>query len=1326
MSTVIFDGQGNMPELNRITAKKNYASSSQSHKMGATAMFNDILHYLAKEKYPSLLNEVGGNVAVRQHPVYAFEKTKLEGKENQYTRKFIGLFTVGPDKGDKGFFGFTNEAVKDKAIRLEGTDHIKGVGFNYPWEVNGVKNIRYNADKEALCIVTGSDATNWTAIFEQSYCGNKKTEADIEAYLEEKYKPAYEVAYYNNPLIVGVDKTIKEINSDIEAFGKLRRTSDDRQYSFCEFWIDGEYDIYYLNQERNIYEKNGINILTDLGISEDDIAGLSIDEKNELFIQKRVERFKEECPKKFNKEDAIFQLMILFIMVASDNFEKNMYPYIMDLLWRFFQDDLDSIFSTDNQAQDTKKYSAELHDFTDDTHSAYVFKGEDSAFWQLIELAYPAECKKMGYDILQAMYDMASRGTTTTEKLMAFFEDYFFDRAQDYFTPSAYNNDTEYSYEEAWNNKEYVAEVDIHPLAQALGGHEVTERAFLEKRIIFLMSKFGFGGFSSAEDTALGLISFRTQTSQSFTLTPAIDMYPAIIAGQSGIAASGSRIMAGESVTLYPGAGGNTNTYIVGADWLSDIGDLKDFQIDPSSNTALTIGSKRLRRIKVGDENPEEVTSNLTTLSVQQCDSLESIDARNLKYLGGNEEENIQGGITIDLTKCPRLIEALFGGTNVKEISIAPGSKIEKLQLPDNITVIDLRNTKFLEDIEIGNLANVRFLRIEDVPALNGFAVLKEAYNSDGQQLKDIRLLNFSYDGDANDITMLANIASDKDKYNNSHPYNGIDPDTGKPNSKNPDLQGTLNISGGVYEDEINKVESLFNGLSIKYDSTKIYMRFADQEVLNVLLANMSGLPEGATGITTEQAAKVTSIGTWFRGNTAIQTFNELEKFTGVTSLNNSYNTNYGPFNGCTSLKSVEIPASVTCIGGGAFQGCTALEDVGDLSNIKTTHNGSFADTPALAIDIYMPSLTEMLGSSFLRSGITKFSAPNLPSIPAGDLANNGAFTSCANLTEVDIPSATSIGKAAFASCILLSKVEIDTKKCTLIGDYAFQNCTALSFEELNLPSLTSLGQNAFYGVKIKKLVLGSDGVTLTLPTGVSSTQNYGDKSILVSIDINGAISIPAGTLLGYTALQECILHEGVISIDGTGLANGGAFHSCTSLETVELPSSVTTIGNAGFALCSNLKNIGDISNITTLGNAAFRDCSSLNIDVDLPSLTSLGFNAFMGTGIKKVISLGQITTINAASLYNAGDFYNCPNLELVVLPESLEILGKSSFGNNPKLTTVLCYATTPPDMLSGVAFNGSDNAVIYVPDESVTAYQEATNWSTYADRIKPLSKYTE
>lgn len=951
MSKVIFDGVGEQPELNRITAKKNYASSSQSHKMGATAMFNDILHYLAKEKYPNLLNEVGGNVAVRQHPVYAFEKTLIEGTTDQYNRKFIGLYTVGADKGDKGYFGFTDARIKDKAIRLEGTDHLKGVGFNYPWEIPTgevdenskpitVKNIRYNHDKEALCIVTGDDPTKWTTMFEQSYCGTAKKEAEIEAYLEAKFKPAYDCAYYNNPLLVGTDMTLEQINADTEAFGNLRR-SDFRPYSQCEFWIDGEYDVYYLNQERGVYEKNGINILTDLGISESSLDGLSIEEKNDKFVEARVARFKSEASEHYCIDDAIYQLMFLYIIVATDNFEKNMYPYLMDSLWRFFQDDLDSIFSTDNQGQDTKKYSAELHDFTDDRKAAYVFKGEDSALWQLIERAYPNECKKMGRDILQAMYEMATSGTTTVERLMSFFDDYFFSRAQNYFTPSAYNNDTEYAYEEAWNNKEYVASVDIHPLAQALGSHETTERAWLEKRIIFLMSKFGFGGYASASDTSLGVISVRTQVKQSFTLTPAIDSYPTMLGGQSQVASAENRVMAGESVELKDVGEGNTNIYFVGADWLSDIGDLKDIKIDPSSDVKLSVSSKRLRRLKVGDKT-QEVTSYLPKLEVMRCDSLESVDARRLASLVG----------TVDLSQCPRLIEAFFGGTNVDGVKIAKGSKIERLQLPDSVYSLDLQDVKFLETFELGTVGNLAFLRIENVPSVNGFAVLKSAYNTDGQRLKDIRLIGFSYNGDTNDVTMLSNIASDKDKDGNEHAYNGID-SNGVPNTSNPELQGTLNISGGVYEEDINKVLPKFPSLTINYDLSKIYMFFADPEVLRVLLANNVG---DGTGITTAQAAAVTSIGTWFKGNTVIETFDEFEKFTGVTSITTS------TFEDCTNLKNIDFPNSLTTIGTSALRG-VAITSLVLSTGFKSISKRGASNNDKLEI-VDFPETTESIGDA--------------------------------------------------------------------------------------------------------------------------------------------------------------------------------------------------------------------------------------------------------------------------------------------------------------------------------------------------------------------------
>ena len=58
-------------------------------------------------------------------------------------------------------------------------------------------------------------------------------------------------------------------------------------------------------------------------------------------------------------------------------------------------------------------------------------------------------------------------------------------------------------------------------------------------------------------------------------------------------------------------------------------------------------------------------------------------------------------------------------------------------------------------------------------------------------------------------------------------------------------------------------------------------------------------------------------------------------------------------------------------------------------------------------------------------------------------------------------------------------------------------------------------------------------------------------------------------------------------------------------------------------------------------------------------------------------------------------------------------------------MKAIVIRAVTPPAFGVGV-FGSSNNCPIYVPDESVEAYKNATNMSGYASRIKPLSEYVE
>lgn len=377
-------------------------------------------------------------------------------------------------------------------------------------------------------------------------------------------------------------------------------------------------------------------------------------------------------------------------------------------------------------------------------------------------------------------------------------------------------------------------------------------------------------------------------------------------------------------------------------------------------------------------------------------------------------------------------------------------------------------------------------------------------------------------------------------------------------------------------------------------------------------------------------------------------------------------------------------------------------------------------------------------------------------------------------------------------------------KNLLYIREQAFTNCTSLAFDELNLPNLTALGQNAFYGVKIKKMVLGSNGASLTLPIGTTSTQNFGDKSVLEEVELHGVTSIPNYCFYGYicsvlvdftnvTSVSDVAFYKAnfldtEINLSSAQSLGGAAFAfsnitkvvslgevteiaaqsqtddwinntkpcvftGCSSLTSVNLPSTLKKIGENAFANCSSLtdmvlpdglKVLGEYSlkgcqqlrvgylpeSITTIGKDVFFGNANMLDDVVLPNLTGfIGGAAFAKTNIKRVLDLGNITETGTSGAYypapyGAGLFAGCVELELLILPTSLTKIGYALAIGCKALKSILVKAVIPPT-LGGSAFaNCPALTGIYVPDESVEAYKTATNWSAYANKILPLSQY--
>lgn len=1089
----------------RITAKKNVASSMQDHKMGATRLYNDLHDACVGQ------NELGTRVAVFQYPVYGFLKELIEGTEDQYTYTFIGLYTIGPDKGDKPYFGFNDPRVESTIMHLEGTDHTPtGVGMEYPWE-----ELRFDASKEAIGGILNS--TSIEAAWEVGAAGKLEPDSasdqqSVQNMLNNEFKPAYKAAYDCSTFLEGVSESLSSINSNPMAF----RNS----HSGKEVWTDGVYDLYYYNIEHKEYRSNGVNLLTQLGISSSELSGKTIAQKNEIFKAKRRAKFVADMGKTWHQQDAIFHYVFCLMFAATDNFKKNTYPYkyyplAQNGLWRWRQDDLDSILDINNQGFSAKSYSTLVGDVTA-TGSGSVFRGDNSVFWTLIKECFEDEIKAMVHLILDKMIEFAPSGQTKLERCVSYFKSLFWDKAQEYFGEGSYNVDAEWTYEEAWYQRtigNYTN--DVHPLQQSLGSHYEAEKDWVALRFAFLMSYYSYGAFStdSGDDTSMGQISFRATGGKTYKITPALDFNPTILVGQSSMVSAEDRIKAGNTVdVIVPDMGSNdTHIYIQGTDYYSSIGDLADLTVS-ADNPVLTVSSKRLRSLKVGDVTASKVSSNVATLTIGACPSLETIDARNLTSLRS----------AVNLTQCTRLKEVLFGGTQSPNVMIPTGSKLHTLSLPSTITTLSLMKLRNLQNLIIDGLSSIGYLRLEENPNVDNFAMLKRAYQ-ESDELTNIRVIGFDDEGVGTDVDMLADLAK------NCH---GIDAE-GNATLDAPVIEGTLTVPH-AYENSINTIQAIYPNLNVNV-SGEYYMNFADKEVLRVLLANNVG---DGVGITKTKAEAVTGISNWFKGNTEIKTFNELGQFTKIKSIVNN-----------------------------AFQNCASLESI-DLSNIETMASYMFQGCSSLSGTLHLPLVQQIGYGGFARTNIEHVNAPKLPYI------YSGAFENCANLKSVNLPSVVTMEGTIFRHDSSLESVNLP--KLAKVGEEAFRYCTSLTTVEFD--SLETMGRyllrecTALVEVKMPKVKILSE-YTFEKCT---SLKNF-DFSNIESMGAecfarcsNLAIDIVAPKL--ETMGQGSIQYTSVKSFIAPNLKTIGnvAFAHNRVITLIDL-SSIEKIGSQTFYNCSSL-----------------------------------------------------------------------------------------------------------------------------------------------------------
>ena len=224
-----------------------------------------------------------------------------------------------------------------------------------------------------------------------------------------------------------------------------------------------------------------------------------------------------------------------------------------------------------------------------------------------------------------------------------------------------------------------------------------------------------------------------------------------------------------------------------------------------------------------------------------------------------------------------------------------------------------------------------------------------------------------------------------------------------------------------ITQDENNVYFELADGTVITISKTgqsTEFIQFKDLEVKKLCCLNWD--TDHDNELSYQEAATIVSIGTVFKGNTTIVSFNEFQYFNGITDISNA-------FQGCTNLWEITLPDNLSTIGDAAFANCKSLNSIILPENIVSIGDSSFISCPLSNITI--PINTTKVGASAFRNCSKLGQIKILGNIETID---EHAFENCFSLQGIELPqSITTIGISAFKNCTSLQSV-IFAERCNL------------------------------------------------------------------------------------------------------------------------------------------------------------------------------------------------------------------------------------------------------------------------------------------------------
>lgn len=572
-----------------------------------------------------------------------------------------------------------------------------------------------------------------------------------------------------------------------------------------------------------------------------------------------------------------------------------------------------------------------------------------------------------------------------------------------------------------------------------------------------------------------------------------------------------------------------------------------------------------LTEVKIGDG-----VELIYNSAFSYCTSLESVTlGSNVKKMGNNAFSHCSSLSNINLND--QIVK--FGDNAFEQCtsltSVVIGSKVEEMgsgvfQLCTNLKTVEIHEGAS----DIGSSAFEKCEKLTSVTIPNsvlhiglsaffGCSSLTEVKIGDG--VETISNSAFSYCTSLNKVSLGSSV-----KKVNSRSFEGCNKMTSF-TVKNPnppevtrndafsDYSATLYVpSGAIGAYKAHEIWKKFYKIEEGEGTSDDIIAFADPEVKRICVENWDTNGDGELSKT--EAAAVKNLFLVFITNHKIESFDELQFFTGLTDI-------YGDaFFDCFNLKSIIIPGNVKSIGGGAFYDCSALhslvigngvERIGEeafyansLSDINIPNSVMWIERMALTVSPWYYNQPEGLVYAGKVLYHYKGTMPDNTQIKIkeGTLGiAQGAFDGCSGLTSFTIPnSVTAIGEKAFRGTawynnqpeglVYAGKVLyeykgtmpessiIDIKEGTLgIAELAFEDCEGL-FSVIIPNSIECIGKRAFYNCSHLTTIISHIQDPFELDP--ISFCYLDEKSRVWSSFTDATLYVPVGTKAKYEATE--------------------------------------------------------------------------------------------------------------------------------------------------------------------------------------------------------------